>query len=274
MAYTSGTASNYKDLLSVLATFASANGWTILEQTTTLVSLRGEGLSGLDEIYCSIGAFENSTAGYYNWEVCGAWAWRSGRALGAHPMSSAKRYIYLWNTSIPYWMVATPRRIIMLAKISTTYQVMYLGLGDPPATEAQYPYPLIIGGCGDTAAQSYSATGTVNSAFCSNNGPNGLISRPGGDWDSIGPTTCPAVSQMYEWKASMLTDISGGYVFEPIFIVDYNRRATYAALDGIYRVSGFNNSSENIITSGEISHLAFQDVYRTSYGDYFALRLS
>jgi len=32
MAYTQGTAANYKDLLSVLATFAAANGWAILRQ--------------------------------------------------------------------------------------------------------------------------------------------------------------------------------------------------------------------------------------------------
>ena len=58
MAYTSGTAANYKDLLAVLATFAAANGWSILEQSATQVYLKGEGLAGLDEIYCGISAFD------------------------------------------------------------------------------------------------------------------------------------------------------------------------------------------------------------------------
>ncbi len=274
MAYTSGTASNYKDLLAILATFAAANGWTILEQSETRLYLRGEGTAGLDEIYCGIETFEDTSSGYYNWKLVGSWGWRSGRALDAHPMTSGLRYVYLWNSAIPYWMVATPRRIIMVAKISTTYQVMYLGLGNPPATEAQYPYPLIIGGCGATANQSYSATGTGNSAFCANNGPNGLISRPGGDWDSIGPANCPAVSPLYEWRSSVITDLSGGYVADPVFIIDYNRTATYAALDGIFRVSGYNNSSENISTMAGINYLVFQDVYRVAYGDFFALRLN
>ena len=35
MAYTSGTAAHYKDLMSILATFAAANGWAILTQATT-----------------------------------------------------------------------------------------------------------------------------------------------------------------------------------------------------------------------------------------------
>ena len=134
MAYTSGTATNYKDLLTTLATFAAANGWTVMEQSATLLYLRGAGTDGLDEIHVGIGTFENTGAGYYNWEISGAWAYRTGRAVGKQPISSAKCYAYLWNTTIPYWMVATPRRIIVVAKISTTYQTVYLGLGDPPAT--------------------------------------------------------------------------------------------------------------------------------------------
>ena len=77
MAYTSGTAANYKDLLSTLATFAAANGWTVLEQSETVLYLSGEGSAGLDEIHVSVQAFENTASDYYNWELAGAMAYRS-----------------------------------------------------------------------------------------------------------------------------------------------------------------------------------------------------
>lgn len=274
MAYTSGTAANYLDLLSTLSTFAAANGWTILEQSTTRLYLRGVGSEGLDEIYVGIEAFENTSSGYYNWQLTGSWGYRSGRALTAHPMNGGSRYAYFWNASIPYWMVATPRRIMVVAKISTLYQFVHLGLGDPTATANQYPYPLIIGGCGSVAAQNYSVTGVGNSLFCANQGSNGLICRPGGDWDAIGPAACAAMNPSYENRANIITALNGYYSLEQMYILDTTRTSIYAAIDGLFRVSGYNNTAENIVTVGSDNHLVFQDVYRTSIGDYFAMRLN
>lgn len=281
MAYTTGTATDYKTLLSALASFAAANGWTILEQSTTKLYLRGEGSAQTDEIYAGIEAFENTSLGYYNWRLVGSWGWRSERAVDKHPMSSGPVvYTYLWNSSIPYWMVATPRRIIMVAKISTVYQTVYLGFGNPPATDAQYPYPLVIGGCGSTAAQAYSATGNGNSAFWANNGVSGMLNTPGGEWSPIGPyyntTTyrCMALSENYESREAILSGVGGAYALDQIYLADTLRSSIYVALDGIYRVSGHNNSAENIITVGAVNHLVIPDVYRSGYGDYCALRLN
>ena len=276
MSYTSGTASNYKDLFAILATFAAANGWTILEQSATLLYLRGEGSSETDEIYVGVEAYENTSSGYYNWRLVGSWGWRSGRAINKHPMSSGlTAFAYLWNTSIPYWMVASPRRIVVVAKISTTYQTIYLGFGKPTATAEQYPYPLIIGGCGATEAQAYSATGNSNSAFWANNGVSGMLSRPGGDWSPIGPYAgCQAISAEYESKASILNGYGGAYALDQIYLADTSRTSTYVALDGICRVSGYNNAAENILTPDGVDYLVVPDVYRSGNGDYCALRLN
>jgi len=274
MAYTSGTASNYKELLAILATFAAANGWTILEQTATRLYLRGEGLSGLDQIHAGIEAFENSSAGYYNWQAVGSWSWRSGRALGAHPMSSAIRYLYLWNTAIPYWMMGHAGRLIVIAKVGTVFQMLYMGFGIPPATEAQYPYPLIVGACGTSSTALYSATGSGNSMFWAGNGLNGVISRPGGDWDQIGPAYCPPKSVSSDIASVMVKALDGTYMREEIFIVDANRPSIYGALDGIYRVSGFGNSAENVITESGVNYLMIPDVYRSAIGDFCAVKMA
>lgn len=273
MAYTSGTASHYKELLSILATFAAANGWTILEQSETRIYLRGEGLSGLDEIYAGAEAFENSTAGYYNWRVAGAWGWRAGRAVGAHPMSSQLCYLYLWQTAIPYWMFGHAGRLIVVAKVSSVYQMLYLGFGLPPATSNQYPYPLIIGGCGTSETALYSASGNNNTMFWANNAPTGLICRPGGDWDQIGPANCPPLNVGWRFVSSVQPAVDGSYLLEEIFVTDSNRASIYCALDGIYRVSGFGNSAENIITVGGINYLVVPDVYRSAIENYCAVRM-
>jgi len=275
MAYTSGTAANYKELLSTLATFAAANGWAIMEQSADKLYLRGEGSAGVDEIYCGISAFENTVSGYYNWELFGAWTYRAGRAFNVMPRSANGVYVYLWNSPITYWMVATPRRIIMVAKIGTVYQTMHLGGIDPIGTEAQYPYPLLIAGCGSVWNQNYSVTGDNNRSFWSDSTVTcGKLSTPGGYWQNVNASTIKAVSASTELRASILSGLDGTYMLEQKFLTDNNQSTTYGAIDGLFLVSGHNNSSENIVSYGGINYMVFQDVYRVGVGDYCALRMN
>jgi hypothetical protein len=274
MAYTSGTATDYKNLMALLATFASSNGWTILEQTTARLYMRGAGLSGLDEIYCGIECVEQSGS-YYNWSLVGSWAWKSGRAIDAHPRTSGKKYAYLWNSSIPYWFVVTPRRIIVIAKISTTYQHIHLGLLNLVSTESQNPYQLLIGGCGSVSTNTYSSTGGSNSAFWANNLSSGRLSIPGGDWiDLYSASGVACYSLYYEARSLIMRDVSDGYILEEMYICDQNKTTCYGMIDGLYRISGSGNSSENTITVSGVNYLVVQDTYRNTVGDYIAMRLN
>ncbi|HBI15016.1 MAG TPA: hypothetical protein DDY20_05810 [Desulfobulbaceae bacterium] len=280
MAYTSGTAANYKDLLAVLATFAAANGWAVLEQSETKLYLRGEGLAGLDEIYCGIETYEDPANGYYNWELFGSWAYRAGRAFHAMPMSSGddKAFVYLWNAAIPYWIVATPRRIILVAKISTTYQHMHLGLLNPPATDAQYPYPLLIAGTGSVKARGYSSlsnsaywNANIYAVFC------GRICIPGGTWKNYGyfnADCCGAFSPNYALRDTIIKSISDEYLLDPFYVTHQATTNNLGQIEGICRVSGYQNSAENIITVGGVNYMVFPDCHRSAYADYCALRLN
>lgn len=287
MAYTSGTATDYKNLIAILATFAAANGWTVLEQTTNLLWMRGQGLAGTDEIYVGIQTYEDTGNGYYNWELFGAISWRSGRAPEGQPKNSGddKVFTYLWNSSIPYWIVANPRRIILVAKVGTVYQFVHLGLLTPLGTDAQYPYPLLIGGCGSTKNQSYSAGNSYISAFWNTpqiSGSNGMLRLPNGAWAIVGssggsvaiPQTKIVSETSYTQIANLLSSPDGSYVPEQFFIVDSNRSDIYGEIDGLFRVSGFGNSSENIITISGVNYMSFQDTFRSGNSNFCALRLN
>jgi len=275
VAYISGTATDYTNLLAILATFASNNGWAIQHQTATALYLKGEGATGTDEIYAGINAYENTTSGYYNWELFGSWSYRAGRAYGSMPRSAAGQYLYLWNQSIPYWISVTKRRIILVAKISTIYQMMHIGLLDPIGTATQYPYPLLIAGSGSVWNQNYTVTGDNNRSFWSNSTAKcGQLSTPGGYWQNVKDNTICAVTASIELKSSMYTALDGSYLVEQIFCTDNNQTTTFGAIDGLYRVSGYNNSSENIITISGANYAVFQDIYRVGVGDYCALRMN
>lgn len=287
MAYTSGTAANYKDLLAVMATFAAANGWVILEQSSTLVFLKGTGLAGLDEIYVGVSTYEDAPNNRYNWNMLGTWGWRSGNTFTNHPRSSNIRdtvdhqvVAYLWNAAIPYWMVCTPRRIIVVAKIGTTYQHIHLGLLTVPATDAQYPYPLFIGGMGNNLLANSSAS---NRSYWATPGyMNCRLSWPGGSWATRTTATSagdivPALDICTfneSRRLAMLTALDGTYLLETIYVKAYHNCGIMGQFEGLFRVTGYNNTAENIITVSGVNYMVFPDGNYSTYGDYCALRLN
>jgi hypothetical protein len=138
--------------------------------------LQGEG-SGTDEIIVAIQKYSNVGSDSYGWNLNGYTAYRSGDAFlsqpGAIQLSQLNSAGYpslpLWNSTIPYWFIVSGRRIIVITKISTTYQMAYLGFFLPFASPNQYPYPLAVGGSffnssGATQPRYSGATGT-SSAF-------------------------------------------------------------------------------------------------------------
>jgi len=286
MAYTNGTAANYKDLLAALATFASANGWIIKEQSTDSLYLKGIGLDGLDEIYVGVSTYEDAPNNRYNWSMVGSWGWTSGRAFGYHPKTSNYRnsnasyqvVAYMWNASIPYWIVCNSRRIILVAKIGTTYQHVHLGFINTPATDAQYPYPLFIGGTGNTLSANYSA---LNQSYW-----NGLpyfgarLSFPGGQWGSNTSSTSEACPTFLVRSANeidrtfMLTAMDGSYLLETLYIYALQQVGILGTFEGLYRVTGYNNTAENIITVSGVNYMVFPDCEKSGFGDYVAMRLN
>jgi len=284
MAYTTGTASNYLDLLSIVATFAAANGWTINEQTSTTLAMTGEGPAGLDEIQVQIRAYESSATGYYNWQLYGSIAYRAEKAVNEQPLQSdqqANHYLTLWNDAIPYWIYADASKIIIAAKVSTRYPMAYLGFIEPFGTSGQYPYPLYVGGNSEGSTYLWSSSYLTN-FWAGNTYRAGLLWLPTGQWGIVdNPLTSNVIAapnlqvrRLYENGASVtLSAEDGSYMLEPIYFIDYHRDALYGQLGGVYGVSGYNNSAENIITIGGVNYIVFPDVYRTGYANYCAMRL-
>jgi len=290
MPYQSGTASSHKDLLNTLATFAAANGWVVVDRTgagasTTMIYLKGTGLAGLDEIYCGASVYEDGVNGRYNWQLTGSWGWVNGRAIGYHPKSSSPKmggylqWVYLWNTDIDYWLVATPRRIILVAQIGTSFQHMHFGLLDTPATEAQYPYPNFIGGMGVLQNQRYSDT--CYAYWDENQQGQAALSWPGGNWalktaSNWGDVT-PGFKVMTaneSMRDSILAGLDGSYLLETFYVVARDSRGIMGKFDGLYRVSGYNHTAKDEITVGGTIYKVFPNGLIAGYGDYCALRLT
>jgi hypothetical protein len=169
MSATSGTATDYLDLLSKLRTFLTTDAtlvslsqnWTELktnatpytrveaDQTNTVefeTYLQAPGLSTTEQIFIQIGAYTNASAGLFNWRMMGALGFITGNTFFAQPGISPQAFMLLWNAPIPYWFIANGQRVIVAANVNGNIELCYLGKFLPDATPGQYPYPVFIGG--------------------------------------------------------------------------------------------------------------------------------
>jgi hypothetical protein len=303
MAYTSGIADNYKDLLAKMVTFASANGWVVLgTQTAEKVCLRGPGLNigTPDEIYVEVETYEDTGNNRYNWKLAGMWGWRDNRAFGKQPGSSEEGgyvgvpgqegvFTYLCNTEIPYWMSVNGRRIILIANCNGYYNTIHLGLLTPIGTDAQYPYPLLIGGSGGQLLRTWGDP--LNAAFWGRLGnyapgvyhSSMRLSAPGGTWwrgwqYPYGVNGIRPNSNSYEDLPTILTAPDGTYLLEQLYITSHNptvsERNIFGQVEGLFMVSGhLSNNPENIITVSGVNYIVTQDVSRSGNGNLCCMRM-
>ena len=149
------------------------------------VVLMGTGNGGTDQIF--VGArsyYQPAFSSAKNWELAGftgfdpalAWDDLPGISPGRYDSASGGCFVPLESTTITYWLFVTPRRVIGICKIGTTYSSFHFGLLDQFGTDAEIPYPLFIAGGTNDRLATY---GTSDVGFCSFANPQrGLASLP------------------------------------------------------------------------------------------------
>jgi hypothetical protein len=306
MAFQTGTATNYSTLLDALVTFAIANGWTIQRDDRTSLGeiiLKGSGSSGTDAIYVGIRRYANPTSDIYGWVLQGFTAFTGATFMnqpGAIPGNVP--CVPLWNDTIKYWFFVNSRRIIMVAQVSSVYVAMHLGYILPYGTPGQWPYPLCIGGSNVTDSTynvpRYSDTST-NMAACFNpvgtstaNSPL-VIRTASGSWQRLwnddstivppGQSISTLMTGNGVWPYNERYQTGGfGWHFlrpsqngnTPLLPLRLCRPDTpdlLGVFDGVKAVPGAGKSSEDTATEGSDTYIIFQNTFRTTLSDFFAV---
>ena len=306
MSTSTGTATSYLDLLNKLRTFlttdatltAAGQNWTELKTNSTPYTsgqdtvdfetyLKAPGLSGTESIYINIRAFHFTASDYYNWEMRAAQGFNTSQSFIAQPGISPSTYMYMWNQSIPYWFIANGQRVIVIAKISTVYEMAYMGKFLPYGTPGQYPYPVCVGGCGASNGDlRFSDTSFSHLAFWD---PNGLqVCGPDNGWylfqnfTTGGSMQQPPNNTVWPWvyytsnrPTWMSPNLDGGY---PIFQARLEMLTPsinmLGELDGVGYTTGNANSSESTINDGTNTWMVVQNVFRTGADNYCAVKMA
>ena len=299
MAYQQGTATDYLDLLSKLDTFLVAQGWTQKAHNTTSYALGSDtvaaeyywmapGLSGTEQIYLQIRAYNNTGGNYFNWEIRGAQGYLASNAFSTQPIVSPATYLYLWNSSIPYTFIVNGQRAIIVAQVSTVYETAYMGKILQYGTPGEYPYPVFVGGSGYDQSRRFSDATDYQHAFF--DPVNAYVAQPGGAWvqtqnwstDGVGAYSTTPVNILpwyvqgssYTRLSWLTSNLDGTYSVFPAMLVESSPTQILGEFDGVGFVTGYSNGSMNTVTISGTDWLVVQDTFRTSVDRYAAFQLS
>lgn len=329
----------------IIDTVQNTSGWAgwssmlLLEADGTVanhfgseVILKGPGMGGTDEIFVGIRSEYDTAAGWFNLFLNGysgydlnenSWLDQPGALPGysaGQPL--AVPMVPCWDTTMPFWFVASGRSFRFAVKVSTSFEGGYLGFMLPYATPAQYPYPLLVGGSlvpqdnVRSAEWRYSYANWRHGVFPgpgadSFPGAEGrwatlYLRSPSGEWlyfanrpNNGTPTPeglhGPSISGSAPYTASSgwrsvwphcMNDqwtsgkrpyrdcLGGGYILQRCVLLQ--RAPTpmlFGEFEGVFNISGYQNAPENTTTIGGKDYVVFQNAYRNTVHEFWALSL-
>lgn len=301
MAYETGTATNYQDLLAKLITFLTTNSdlvtagqeWSVLDTVAVTNGavgdlshlLRGPGLSGTDEVHVRIYSQGFTAGDSFGFGCQGFVSYNPSVHHGIQPGFSEYLGMALWNSTIPYWFIANGRRFIIVAKVSTVYTSLYAGFYLPYATPSEMPYPIIVAGSHeDAVAHRWSVADHNVGGFFDPSDGNAYLRHNDGTWLPFAnyingnggsrQTLSDHCIYPYDIDLQLRENFDGSRPLIPCVLhSNYSGGNAYGELDGVFFTSGFGLGSEDTITESGDTHLVVQSVYRTTRLSYAAIKL-
>jgi hypothetical protein len=264
------------------ASVANAS-WQVLRYDTSGANreliMKGLGLSREEEIFVGFRTYQDASADYYNLLAANFTGYVPGNTFDTQP-GAVLCGIPAHNQRIDYWLTLNGQRIVVAMKVGTpVFESGYVGKFLPYARPSQYPYPLVCGGMLTGAAPTRFSDTTHS---CWVKGGYGRAVAPTTTWGNMrmrfndGTWKTP---EAFPWNNSFLCggtysarDTGNSYPLSPVVLNDATS-GIFGELDGIYHVSGFNNAVENTLVIGGNTYVVFQDVWRTGFSDYYAVRM-
>lgn len=304
----SGGTLAYHKVLADIKALAEANGWATQRWVNTgddwELILKGEGLSGQEEIFIGFKAYHSVTGDYYNIAGATMVGYVPGNTFEAQPGISISG-VPCHNNAVTYYIAINAQRIAGCFKVGIpVYEHFYQGKFFPYARRGEYPSPLISAGMLNGAAPTRFSD-TSHSFPYKGNTTALRMRQQAGSW--IMPRTWPWQDSVSSPTQQFLAGPATGHTsrciaprngqYTPLRVLLYDPgENVFGELDGVFQISGWNNGVENvlqvggapvdqsglsakeaveaILLAGGRAFVVLQDVWRTAWRDFIALEMS
>jgi hypothetical protein len=263
-----GTLAHYKMLDKIREVAVASGFWEVMRYDTSIANreliLKGKGYTGAEEIYVGVYTYQDASADYYNLCVATFTGYVPSNTFLTQPGIRTSG-VPTHNQRIDYWLTVNPQRIACGMKVGTpVYEHFYIGKFFPYARPSQYPYPVVCAGMLNGASATRFSETSHSMPYKGNRANLGMRFNTG---VYLQPECDPWINA-YIAGTTQLRDTNGMYSLLPIILTDVN--GIYGELDGVRFISGFNNVVENMCGA---EWVVLQDVSRTGFTDYIALRM-
>lgn len=261
------------------------------------------GYDGLQKIYVAGYTNTSGTNDYFNWVFRGFRYWVDPeQSVLDVPDNSGDKALLLSKTPIAYWFVVNGGRVMIVARVSSFYQIAYVGFGLPYETPDDHKFPYITGAPHPGVNARWDTTnaaryrnpcdpGAVGSGAGSNAGLAAIF--PTGQWFQIanrydssatsegsGASSADGLCWPYgldlarnqpSWWGD---NIDGTKSTINVVIQKVTDPAhPWGEFDGVAWITGQRNTAEALELIGAIDYMCVPNINRSGFGHFCAVAL-
>lgn len=301
MAWTTGTATDHKDLLDKIVDFAVLNGWTLHASSIgagaedfDVYQISGPGSDVNADVHLNLRT-RTELATNTTWIECrGSILYDANLAWDNQPGGGPGSFLIIWPFAMQYWLSVSDRRIALTVQVNAEYYSMYAGFFLPFATPVEYPYPLMTVASFDSAI-NYTAQRSDIRAM-SDPGAGGWVREPDGTWVQLrnhttGVSTVDNFSRHYPDGYYAFPYFSGNInnspmqaldlrpppadedrrTIMPIYLQGASEFSSFIGVyEGVFWIKGFGLGTEQEFSIGANDYIIFQNRQKTANWHYYA----
>lgn len=289
MAFQTGSVTNLNDFINTLKTFLTTNSWTNVKDSGSPRELLFKNIDNDIVIGFKLNT-DNLT--YFNLllNICNSYNagnsfYSQVGSINHYPDNSVNTndiapVVTLHDNAINYWFFVNDRRLIVVAKCSTSYISFYLGKFLAYGSNGQYPKPYFAGANGFEVNQLLSDTDVKNEAFIYQRSGKtkgvSVIKDENANWIKInnssvnGTTGLGMIYPSNIQQTKLFKNSDDSYNLIPNIL--FNDTSAAGELDGVYVISGSGLSPENTLTIAAQEYVIFNNIFRTTQSDFFAIK--
>ena len=251
--------------------------------------VKAPGLDGTKSIFLGAEIYEDPARAAYNLNWYGFRNHNPLLGVRSQVNNSGLRNLPLRNGPFAYWLAINGQRVVIVARIGTVYVSAYLGYANAYEPPSIHEYPLVIGACGSFEGGTPDATDANFRGFF-DSGRYGLAANypdnvwrlhsnryasganDYGDSETSGKVYPSAMSASGD-RSYLRDNLDQSSPLLPLILGNTNPRHSWGEFDGCAWTTGFSTASESRIDRDGTTWLAFQNTFRISPDNFFALRM-
>jgi hypothetical protein len=260
--------------------------------------IENTGLTGAEEVLLGIREWRYVAGAGYGWDLNGYTYYTTSMAWNVNSAQHGRTsYNTTWNRwdqmpmlpltngTLYWWLFSNRQRIVLVVKVGTGYESMYLGFGRRFSSPTDYPIPMVIkGSC--QGLFNYTSAASWRQFICNNEwtqlGYGLMIIDPANTYVICGNASYYSTGirmlpyNTFDDTAGTVTDTIGATPYNllsPVLLVRPSVDQVFMDLDGVYHITSDSVLAEDLMYTDTEKLRVFPNITRTTFYDWMGVKV-